>query len=198
MAAAKIARGGGTYSNTKSVTSRNSVYGNTTSRFVLRLHSWNDDLDQSLKGRHVFRIQRLLLLARLQVVLSRHRLEDAPGSHGRIASDRLCQGRKDEEAILSSGGDVGMEVAAAERDGSRVGAVVSRSRFGGAPGPEKQFMADGRDVPSCGCAWCTGVWIAWIICISSLRTPPATSIVDETKSLPSLKTTRMSSPPPTV
>ena len=59
--------------------------------------------------------------------------------------------------------------------------------------PEKHFMADGRDVPSCGCAWCPGVWIAWIIWISSLCTPPATSIVDETKSLPSLKTTRMSS-----
>ena len=28
---------------------------------------------------------------------------------------------------------------------------------------EKHFMADERDVPSCGRVWWVGVWIAWII-----------------------------------
>ena len=89
---------------------------------------------------HVFRIQRLLL-ARLQVVLSRHGSKHLAGSsHGRIAPDRLCQGRKAEKARLSCGGDVGMRVAPPERDGSRLGAVVSRSRFGGAPGYPKSIL----------------------------------------------------------
>ena len=41
-AVVKKARDGWTYNITKSVTSKNSVYANTTSRFVLRRYSWND------------------------------------------------------------------------------------------------------------------------------------------------------------
>ena len=108
---------------------------------------------------HVFRIQRLLLV-RLQVVLSRHGSKHPAGSsHGRIARDRLCQGRKAEKARLSCGGDVGMRVAQAERDGSRVGAVVSQSRFGGAPGYPKSILWRTNEmyevVVACG-AWGCG------------------------------------------